>query len=241
MIPFPVPIWVCIHKYTIQSYTINIHTDINTPNFSTWQCAGRSRLSSLQMTNLLMISAHEGLRLPVRSFSFSPSLFFQLYRFNYFDGQLRYQYAAAAALIPETPHRFRGASWQFAQMHRKSRIEVLSLSERGHNTKSILPRMEMSNLTIWFGILDIYIYYIHFIYIYIYVILKSIIKPHFVFNVFHMTSLMFHHCFIIRAEVFELNGVAKGPQQGVGHLNRRFADRSRPSEVITLTYRSKKN
>ena len=76
MIPFPVPIWVCIHKYTIQSYTINIHTDINTPNFSTWQCAGRSRLSSLQMTNLLMISAHEGLRLPVRSFSFSPSLFF---------------------------------------------------------------------------------------------------------------------------------------------------------------------
>ena len=149
------------------------------------------------MTNLLMISAHEGLRLPVRSFSFSPSLFFQLYRFNYFDGQLRYQYAAAAALIPETPHRFRGASWQFAQMHRKSRIEVLSLSERGHNTKSILPRMEMSNLTIWFGILDIYIYYIHFIYIYIYVILKSIIKPSFciqrVSYDFPYVSPLFHH------------------------------------------------
>ena len=33
-------------------------------------------------------------------------------RIHPFFGDLRYQYAAAAALIPEIPHRFRGVSWQ---------------------------------------------------------------------------------------------------------------------------------
>lgn len=229
--------------YTQIYNIININIDINTPITSMtsqpWQCAGsgvgRSRLSSLQVTNLLMTSAHEGLRLPVRSFSLSPSLFFRLYWFNGFNGQLRYQYAAAAALIPETPHRFRGASWHFAQMHRKSRIEVLSLSECGHNTKSICLEWKWLILPlIW----DIgYIYYIIYIYIYIYMTLKSIIKPHVVFNVFHMTSLMFHHCFHHSSWGFRAEW--RGQRSTAGCRAPHIVvvpDRSRSSEVITLTY-----
>ena len=101
-------------------------------------------------------------------------------------------------------------------------LRFCPLSECGHNTKSILPRMEMTNLTIdlgyWIHILYRYLLYIHTIY------LHDFKEHHQASFCIHRVSfirlpLCFTTVFIIRAEVFELNGVAKGPQQGVGHLN----------------------